>query len=67
MTQVYQDTEKFTTVKVPASIYKRVRLQSVHRERQVQDITAEALSDWLKLHEPATDQSLQETPVAAKG
>ncbi len=67
MTQVYQDTEKFTTVKVPASIYKRVRLESVHRERQVQDITAEALSDWLKLHEPATAKSLQESTVAEQG
>lgn len=66
MTQVYQDTEKFTTVKVPASLYKRVRLQSVHRERQVQDITAEALSDWLKRHEPADSSTLQETSVDAK-
>lgn len=66
MTQVYQDTDKHTTLKVPVALAKRLRIRSIETERQLQEITAEAISDWL-VKSAATSPSLQETSVGKQG
>jgi len=53
-----ESADQMAVIKLPADLHQQVKIQAILHRREMQDISAEAIREWLKRHAVAVESSL---------